>query len=191
MMRNEELCALAQNSGGAVEEQLIEGNMPFVAAVAGKMYAQFKGLVEFDELLQEGRIAVWRCIGKFDDEKEVAFLTYTGRAVRNAMVELVRKRLTVVEVEGECFDECAENGVDGDDFRFPESALLHKERIKDVLAALGEIEPRYREYLRLRFGFVDGTEHTTTEAARYFSIGVGRARKLERAALEKLRGLLE
>ena len=66
---------------------LRDENMPFVATMTGEVYAQFKGLVEFDELLQEGRIAVWRW----------------------------------------------------------------------------------------RFGFVDGVEHTTAEAARYFAIGGGRA----------------
>ena len=53
-----------------------------------------------------------------------------------------------------------------------------------ALAALSE---RERQVLELRFGLVDGKDHTLEEVSRYFKVTRERIRQIEAKALRKLR----
>ena len=59
-----------------------------------------------------------------------------------------------------------------------------RESIKDALAVLSD---REREVLELRFGLVDGTDHTLEEVGQYFNVTRERIRQIESKALRKLR----
>jgi len=59
-----------------------------------------------------------------------------------------------------------------------------REQIQNALTSLGE---REREVLELRFGLVDGTDHTLEEVSRYFDVTRERVRQIEAKALRKLR----
>ena len=61
--------------------------------------------------------------------------------------------------------------------------MLH-ESIKNALAVLSE---RERQVLELRFGLVDGTDHTLEEVGQYFNVTRERIRQIEAKALRKLR----
>jgi RNA polymerase sigma factor (sigma-70 family) len=45
----------------------------------------------YEELLQEGRVAVWKAILGFDPQRGVAFSTYAGRAIRNRIWSAVER----------------------------------------------------------------------------------------------------
>ncbi len=59
-----------------------------------------------------------------------------------------------------------------------------KEQVQHVLAALSD---RERQVLELRFGLLDGKDHTLEEVSRYFSVTRERIRQIEAKALRKLR----
>jgi len=59
-----------------------------------------------------------------------------------------------------------------------------REQIQNALTSLGD---REREVLELRFGLVDGTDHTLEEVSRYFDVTRERVRQIEAKALRKLR----
>ena len=59
-----------------------------------------------------------------------------------------------------------------------------RESIKNALAVLSE---RERQVLELRFGLVDGTDHTLEEVGQYFNVTRERIRQIEAKALRKLR----
>ena len=59
-----------------------------------------------------------------------------------------------------------------------------REQIQNALTLLGD---REREVLELRFGLVDGRDHTLEEVSRYFDITRERVRQIEAKALRKLR----
>jgi RNA polymerase primary sigma factor len=59
-----------------------------------------------------------------------------------------------------------------------------REAIKNALAVLSE---RERQVLELRFGLVDGTDHTLEEVGQYFNVTRERIRQIESKALRKLR----
>ena len=56
--------------------------------------------------------------------------------------------------------------------------------LADVLAALSD---RERQVLELRFGLLDGKDHTLEEVSRYFNVTRERIRQIEAKALRKLR----
>ncbi len=59
-----------------------------------------------------------------------------------------------------------------------------REQVQSSLAALSE---RERQVLELRFGLVDGKDHTLEEVSQYFDVTRERIRQIEAKALRKLR----
>jgi len=59
-----------------------------------------------------------------------------------------------------------------------------REQVKNALAVLSE---REREVLELRFGLIDGKDHTLEEVGQYFKVTRERIRQIEAKALRKLR----
>ena len=64
------------------------------------------------------------------------------------------------------------------------SKQLLKEQIHNILGALSE---REREVLEMRFGLLDGEDHTLEEVGRHFGVTRERIRQIEAKALRKLR----
>jgi RNA polymerase primary sigma factor len=59
-----------------------------------------------------------------------------------------------------------------------------REQVKNALAVLSD---REREVLELRFGLIDGKDHTLEEVGQYFNVTRERVRQIEAKALRKLR----
>jgi len=59
-----------------------------------------------------------------------------------------------------------------------------REQVKSALAVLSD---REREVLEMRFGLVDGKDHTLEEVGQYFNVTRERIRQIEAKALRKLR----
>ena len=87
-MTNEEL--VAEIKAGINEKEnltaLWEQNKRFVA----KMAQRYKGYAEFDDLMQEGYIALHDAVEKYDTEKGMLFLTFAGQFIKRAMIRLIR-----------------------------------------------------------------------------------------------------
>jgi RNA polymerase primary sigma factor len=64
------------------------------------------------------------------------------------------------------------------------SRQLLKEQIS---SALGVLSDREREVLQMRFGLMDGQDHTLEEVGKYFGVTRERIRQIEAKALRKLR----
>jgi RNA polymerase primary sigma factor len=64
------------------------------------------------------------------------------------------------------------------------SKQLLKEQIRN---ALGVLSDREREVLQMRFGLVDGQDHTLEEVGKHFGVTRERIRQIEAKALRKLR----
>jgi RNA polymerase primary sigma factor len=64
------------------------------------------------------------------------------------------------------------------------SREMLREQVQSALAALSE---RERQVLELRFGLIDGKDHTLEEVSRYFNVTRERIRQIEAKALRKLR----
>ena len=62
-----------------------------------------------------------------------------------------------------------------------------REQVKNALAVLSE---RERQVLELRFGLLDGKDHTLEEVGQKFGLTRERIRQIEAAAMKKLRDSL-
>ena len=69
-----------------------------------------------------------------------------------------------------------------------ESYVTPREMLREqVQSALGALSERERQVLELRFGLIDGKDHTLEEVSRYFNVTRERIRQIEAKALRKLR----
>ena len=198
-LTNEELCALAKNGDVTAQENLINNNIGFITEIANDIFSEY-GLktgslrISLDDLIQEGRIGIWKCISKFDETSYANFLTYAKPAIRNAILDFIRKCPTA-EV---CIDDFIENEerlllselISDPYSKSPEQIVINTETIKEMYDALNKLENRERTYILYRFGFEDGKEHSVIDTAFHFSLSVSRAKSVEKSALHKMRKLM-
>ena len=70
--------------------QLIIDNMGLIILIASRYVEKAKGL-EIDDLIQEGRIALYRAIETFDPSRKVKFSTYAYNVVQRSIVNIMIK----------------------------------------------------------------------------------------------------
>jgi RNA polymerase primary sigma factor len=103
---------------------------------------------------------------------------------------ILRSAEEPVSLEGPVGDEDSSqlgDFIQDDDAMEPMDAAARdmlKEQVQNALAALSE---RERQVLELRFGLIDGKDHTLEEVSRYFNVTRERIRQIEAKALRKLR----
>jgi RNA polymerase primary sigma factor len=94
-------------------------------------------------------------------------------------------RLEMERWEGE--DEEVSAYVEEPDPVTPYEEVSRRFLKRELRAMLGELRPKEREVLELRFGLRDGVERNLAEVGRELGITRERARQIEREALGKLR----
>ncbi len=77
--------------------------------------------------------------------------------------------------------------IEDDDALEPMDAAAREMLREQVQNALGGLTERERQVLELRFGLIDGKDHTLEEVSRYFNVTRERIRQIEAKALRKLR----
>ena len=199
---NEELCALAKRGDTDAQNLLIENNLRFIEKTAYEVWNAQAELnrslgIDPDDLIQEGMLGLCGCMKNYDPDSGNLFLTYSGPAMRNAMLDYIRAQNTSFEAKHRndmiSLDELAKDEAQSrhsflaDPTRqTPEQIYLAKERIDDLHHALSMIEDREEQYLRYRFGFDDDTEHPLTETAKHFHLSESRAKATEALALDNV-----
>jgi RNA polymerase sigma factor (sigma-70 family) len=86
--KNLKLVIEAQEGNLAAQEILLIDNKPLIKKIAQRY--SFNGRVDFEDLVQEGRIGLWTAIKHFDPAYDVAFGTYATFWIRRAMINYVR-----------------------------------------------------------------------------------------------------
>ena len=204
MMTMEELCELAQQGNMEKRNELILLCLPMLRQEAAATAAVYRShMAEVDDLLQIGVFAICRCIRSFDPSREKEFISYARMSVRNAMINAARRlsrlpcppsRLIRLDAPYDISgtdDELLCLEVTADPYqKTPEQIYIEKETATEINTALAALTPRERTYLRFRFGFEDDAYHSLKETASHFSLGEGRAKKLEKDALAHFRGNL-
>jgi RNA polymerase sigma-32 factor len=80
----------------SVKEQIINGNIRYVAGIA-RQQSRMKQL-SFDDLLQQGVVGMLRALDRFDPEQNVRFLTYAKMWVVDEIKQFVLKNTRTVPV---------------------------------------------------------------------------------------------
>lgn len=183
-MTNEELCALARSGDAAAAEQLISQNMRFIHQTAAEILHREHELnrclgLEAEDLAQEGALGLYRCVEKFDPAREVKFLSYAARAIRNAMYDYIGQQDLMLLSEDD--DAAPATGFS------PQNA----EFLEDFQAVFPKLTAREQAYLSYRLGLdQEFQKRSLRETAYHFHLTESWARTTEKHALRDLRELL-
>ena len=202
-MSNEQLCCLAKQGNPEAQNLLIAKNLPYIKQAAYELWNTQQELnlalgILPDDLIQEGSLGLYHCIGNYDPDSGNKFLTYASPAIYNAMLDYIRRQNTafesrhlneIVRLDDVTKDENRNNRefIADSDLKNPEQIYLEKERHTEIHTALNRIDLRERTYLWYRFGFEDDMEHPRTETAKHFHLSESRARSTEKTALDHVR----
>ena len=97
--------------------------------------------LEYDDLYQEGCIALWRAAETFDEERGVQFHSYAISVIRNHLLDYCRKIRSTPTVSLEDWEaETSRRGAaawDGDSNLYVEQVLEHGKRRYNGVAKLG------------------------------------------------------
>lgn len=202
-----------RNGSAARKTELIEEHAGLVYGLAKR----FSGRgTDRDELIQSGFVGLARAAADFDDSRGSAFSSYAFKFIEGAMRECIRSerliRIPRIECENRTLDEAERIetafasellkrplSIDAfscggeENFAKFESLAAYSgfedECIKSayIREMLNRLEPIEKNIVILRFFM----EKTQTEAAKMLKISQSRVSKCEKAALIKLRTLIE
>ena len=135
--------------------------------------------VPYTELVQAGRLALWRAVLRFDPHRGVRFSTYGGRAVERALWAAVR-----------CARQ-AEAEAPGLPAPYVPTGLTWASQQPQVQAALraavAELPERLQEVLNTVYGLEGAPPCTYAALGRAWGLSRERIRQLHNAALVRLR----
>ncbi|NWG35377.1 MAG: sigma-70 family RNA polymerase sigma factor [Chloroflexi bacterium] len=103
---------------------------------------------------------------------------------------LLRSAEEPVSIDGPVGDEESSSlgdFIEDEDALSPMDAAARQMLREQIRAALTSLADREREVLEMRFGLLDGQDHTLEEVSRFFDVTRERIRQIEAKALRKLR----
>ena len=201
-MSNEQRCIAALDGDTEARNALVENNLRFIKRTAYEMWSAQQELnaalgLEINDLVQEGSLGLLDCIPGYNPDTGNKFLTYAAPAIRNAMVDYIRRWNPTFEAKnlGSIIrlDEVVKDENKGKhefiaDSRVknPEQIYIAKETHEEIHTALQQIDRRERAYLWYRFGFEDDVYHPLNETAKHFHLSESRAKSTEELALDNV-----
>jgi RNA polymerase sigma factor (sigma-70 family) len=129
--------------------------------------------------LQEGRIAVWHAILRFDTRRGIAFSSFAWVAIRRQIWRAVRlaERCWAWLRPPESWDPAEQ----------VEAAWLRTALRQAVAAAVAQLPERLRQVVREYYGLAGAEPHSLRQIGRAHGISGERIRQLRNAALVLLR----
>jgi RNA polymerase primary sigma factor len=103
---------------------------------------------------------------------------------------MLRSAEEPVSIDGPVGDEESSSlgdFIEDEDALSPMDAAARQMLREQIRAALTSLADREREVLEMRFGLLDGQDHTLEEVSRFFDVTRERIRQIEAKALRKLR----
>ena len=173
---------------------LIRHNLRLVAHVTKKYYAAGQ---DHDDLISIGVIGLIKAVDSFDPGKGARFATYGARCVENELLMNFRagkkdQGTAYINdpIEGEGEGGLTLNDVVADPFCLDESYEQQEEKGELRQLVQAYLEGRERQIVLLRYGFTGQDPLTQQEVADILGISRSYVSRIEKKALEKLRGEL-
>ncbi|MGN0739805.1 MAG: RNA polymerase sigma factor RpoD/SigA [Treponema sp.] len=95
------LAAKAYSGDKTAQDKLVEANLRLVIKIAG----QYKGYMDFEDLVAEGNIGLITAAKKFDPARENKFCTYAMWWIKASIQLAIREKSTGVRFPAEWFEE--------------------------------------------------------------------------------------
>jgi RNA polymerase primary sigma factor len=201
--REKHLLRLCRNGNTKAKNELLEANLKFVFDIA-KRYTG-RGL-SISDLISEGNMGLLRAIDKFDESKDVKFISYAVWWIRQAMSEAIKKKqmLTMVEIDPNISNDAVfersvsdeEDEVLGkNDTSFSNCEEEEKRELgatqKEVVGKLlGSLNKREREIIESYYGLGNNDEMTLYEIGKKYNLSSERVRQVKLGAIRKLRSAM-
>ncbi len=175
---------------------LIERNLRLVAHIMKKYYAQAS---DQEDLISIGTIGLIKGISTFDASKGARLATYAARCAENEI--LMHFRAQRKRAQDVSLSDYIETGADGAalelmDVVGQEDDLLERfsqrQQLQQVRRAIENVlTPQERQVIVLRYGLGTGRPSRQREVADMTGISRSYVSRIEKRALEKLKGELE
>lgn len=199
--REKRLLKLSRKGNLKAKNEILEANLKFVFDIA-KHYTG-RGL-SILELISEGNMGLLRAIEKFDEEKDIKFISYAVWWIRQAMLEAIKKKkmLKMVEIDPtESNDVIFERKIADDederiggasDVGFSNEVDEHKMELranqKEVIGKLlNSLNSREKEIIEHYYGLSNKRELTLNEIGKKYNLSSERVRQVKLTAIRKLR----
>ena len=181
------------------KNEILEANLRFVFDIA-KHYTG-RG-VPISELISDGNMGLLRAIDKFDESKNVKFISYAVWWIRQAMLESIKKRnaISFVEIEPNTDNDSSIDKKliedDEDDVSFnndfsnenDEKSREVTENQRNIITSLiGTLSDRERDIVENYYGINDKKELTLTDIGKKYNLSSERVRQIKLNAIRKLR----
>lgn len=181
------------------KNEILEANLRFVFDIA-KHYTG-RG-VPISELISDGNIGLLRAIEKFDESKNVKFISYAVWWIRQAMLESIKRRnaINFVEIEPNTDNDSSMDKKliedDEDDVFFnndfsnenDEKSIEVSENQRNIITSLiGTLSDRERDIVENYYGINDKKELTLTDIGKKYNLSSERVRQIKLNAIRKLR----
>lgn len=181
------------------KNEILEANLRFVFDIA-KHYTG-RG-VPISELISDGNMGLLRAIDKFDESKDVKFISYAVWWIRQAMLESIKKRnaISFVEIEPNTDNDSSMDKKliedDEDDVSFnndfsnenDEKSREVTENQRNIITSLIDtLSDRERDIVENYYGINDKKELTLTDIGKKYNLSSERVRQIKLNAIRKLR----
>jgi RNA polymerase primary sigma factor len=199
--KEKRLLKLSRKGNLKAKNEILEANLKFVFDIA-KHYTG-RGL-SISELISEGNMGLLRAIEKFDEEKDIKFISYAVWWIRQGMLEAIKKKksLTMVEIdptqsndsifERRVVDEEDERVGGASDVGFSNEAEEYKKELganqREVIGKLlNSLNSREKEIIEHYYGLSNKRELTLHEIGKKYKLSSERVRQIKLSAIRKLR----
>lgn len=197
----QKLIKKAKKNNLKAKNTILTSNLKFVFDVAKK----YKGCgVDLNDLISEGNMGLTKAIDKFDESRNVKFITYAVWWIRQSIQEYIKKRQISesYEVRDELNELIQDGGLSEDDeddehlIRIDVLASNENEDSKKEIDInqqnivgnlLVKLNERERQIVECYFGLNNNDEMTLEEIGEILKISKERVRQIKLSALRKLR----
>ena len=200
LSREEEAAVFGQLSAEAdrrqARETLIVHNLRLVVYIARKFESTGIGV---EDLISIGTIGLIKAVNTFCPERGIKLATYASRCIENEILMFLRKSSN--RRQETSIDEPLNTDGEGNELLLSDvlgtdqnqiSAQLEQDAEKDMLLeAVDRLAPREKQIMQMRFGLLDGVEHTQKEVADEIGISQSYISRLEKRIIARLRRDLE
>lgn len=194
----QETALLARMMAGdrTARDDLITHNLRLVVYLAKKY--ENTG-VPSEDMISIGTIGLIKAVNTFTPERKIKLATYASRCIGNEILMYLRKSSNrrqeasidePLNVDGDG-NELLLSDVLGSDENLVSQRLEQSVERATLRRSVERLSPRERQIMELRFGLVDGVEHTQKEAADVLGISQSYISRLEKRIIRELKQTLE
>lgn len=182
------LISEAKRNNLEAKNRILTSNLRFVFDVARK----YRGSgVPMADLISEGNIGLTKAIGKFDETKDVKFISYAVWWIKQSILDCIKKTKAKTDIE------TRESDFEPDSSDFDMASVEYVEEEPDemtndkICAKVGELlqtlPERERDIVELYFGIGGKKECNLGDLSLKYGISKERVRQIKKNALKKLR----